>query len=262
MKKRIESIHFTAKKLAIRDVKSEFKQSFIGVAWLFITPLINTVLWLLISQSGLMNQSGLYENLGLYIFSGTLMWQTFVESFNMVLNQVNANKSILSKINFEREALILSGLYKQLIHTSIRYILLLVLILISIDNAVGSIQTYLYPLLGFILLILSGFALGLILLPFTFLFSDLNKLTQYGLQLWMYISPVVFIKPKTGLLSTLFDFNFLSIPLTIGRQSFYSIGFISSTICFSYLFLGAAVFVLGIILFRVTMPIIIERMSN
>lgn len=75
-----------------------------------------------------------------FVFTGTLLWSILVDSFNAPLGQVNAKKPLLAKINFPREALILSGVYQILFNAAIKIgILLLVLPFVGVHPGWGGL---------------------------------------------------------------------------------------------------------------------------
>ena len=49
-------------------------------------------------------------NATVYILTGMILWQAFIEAFQMPLNMVNKNGNMLSKLNFPRESLLLVGI--------------------------------------------------------------------------------------------------------------------------------------------------------
>ena len=60
-----------------------------------------------------------------YILTGMILWQTFIEAFQMPLKVVNQNRSMISKLQFPRESLLLVGLGEVLFDLAIRSLLLI-----------------------------------------------------------------------------------------------------------------------------------------
>ena len=121
---------FLAKQLAIRDIKAQYRQSYLGILWAFITPLTTALVWVILSKSGTVTLTDTGIPYPVYVFSGTLLWSIITESINGPLNNTNAAKGILSKINFPKEALILSGVYKLISSSVIKLGLLLFFLII------------------------------------------------------------------------------------------------------------------------------------
>jgi lipopolysaccharide transport system permease protein len=80
--KDIVSSRFLAKQLAIRDIKAQYRQSFLGIIWAFITPLSTALVWIILSKSGAVKLSETGVPYPVYVFSGTLLWSIVVDSIN------------------------------------------------------------------------------------------------------------------------------------------------------------------------------------
>ena len=95
---------------------------------------------------------------------------------------------MLAKINFPREALMVSGIYKVLFNGAIKIALLLAALMILGVYPGWSIVWFLFGVLS---LILAGTALGLLITPVGLLYSDVGKSLPLLLQFLMYLTPVV-----------------------------------------------------------------------
>jgi lipopolysaccharide transport system permease protein len=74
-----------------------------------------------------------------YVLVGTTLWQLFTESMNAPLNSVKSSKSMLAKINFPREALIISAFYQTLLNLGIKAIASQVLRVLSVLRQWGCL---------------------------------------------------------------------------------------------------------------------------
>ncbi|MBR9915901.1 MAG: ABC transporter permease, partial [Algicola sp.] len=114
-----------------------------------------------------------------YAFTGTLIWSIIVASINSPLQSTQAAKGILSKINFPKEALIVSGIYKLCFDSSIKVLLLIAFVFIY---GVGfKLSLLLFPLAMFGA-IFFGTTIGLLLTPLGLLYKDIGKLITFGMQ--------------------------------------------------------------------------------
>jgi len=75
------------------------------------TPLLGSAVWLFLSTSRLVQVADTGLPYPVFVFTGLLLWSILIDSFNAPLGQVNGNRALLAKINFLREALILTGIY-------------------------------------------------------------------------------------------------------------------------------------------------------
>lgn len=245
-------------RLTVRDISAQYRQAFLGLAWALIMPLINTVTWIFLNSAGIVAVSETDLPYPVYVFTGTMLWQVFAEAFQAPNRQVNQAKVMLSKVNFPREAIILSGVGQTLFSTAIKTVLLigaLVFLGIRLDWSL-----LLLPL-GLLSLILTGTALGLLLAPAGALYQDIGQGLAVVVQFWMYVTPVVFPMPEGGWVALVFNLNPLT-PLILNARAWLTGSAVTALPGF-LLVNGVMVGVLflGWILYRISMPILVERMN-
>lgn len=244
--------------LAVRDISAQYRQSALGVLWALISPLSTTAVWLFLSSSSLVQVADTGLPYPVFVFTGTLLWSILIDSFSAPLGQVNANRSLLAKINFPREALILTGIYQTLFNAAIKIgILLLVLPFLGIHPGWGGL---LIPV-GIFGLVLTGTALGLAITPLGILYGDIGRGIPLITQSLMYLSPVVFPLATKGWTAQLMRLNPLTT-LIINARSWFT-GQPPQLLGEWVLAVGgsAILLVLVWIVYRLAMPILIERMS-
>ena len=254
----IVSSRFLAKQLAVRDIKAQYRQSYLGILWAFITPLTTAFVWVFLNATGTIQLTDTGVPYPVYAFSGTLIWSILKESINSPTASTNAAKGIMSKINFPKEALILSGIYKLLFNSSVKIILLIVFVFAFGIGFHTSLLLFPLAILGAILL---GTTIGLFLTPIAMLYKDIGKIVSLSLGLLMYITPVVYAIPKEGIMKTIMEWNpFTPIILTtrdfvLGAEPVYMTYFLV------LLLISIPLFFIGLLLYRISIPIIVERMS-
>jgi lipopolysaccharide transport system permease protein len=245
-------------RLAVRDIRAQYRQAFLGILWAFIIPLANTVTWIFLSQAGIVSVGETALPYAVFVFSGTILWSILMDAMNAPLQQNNAARGMLAKLNFPREALVLSGIYQTAFNAGIKIVLLIcVLILFGINPGWTVI---LFPL-GLLSLILVGTTLGLLITPVGMLYTDIGRGIPILMQFLMYVSPVVFPMPKEGWAATLFKLNPLTPLITTSRD--WLTGFPSDFVGY-FLAVNAVAFLLLLVVwvaYRLSMPILIERMS-
>ncbi|QPN71164.1 hypothetical protein [Synechococcus sp. CBW1108] len=92
----------------------------LAVLWALINPLANTVVWLFLTGSKVVQVAPTPVPYPVFVFTGTLLWSTLIDALNAPLQVVSVNKALLAKINFPREALIVSGVYQTLYDAAIK----------------------------------------------------------------------------------------------------------------------------------------------
>jgi lipopolysaccharide transport system permease protein len=245
-------------RLAVRDINAQYRQTALGFLWAFIMPVANTLIWVFLSSSGIITLANTSIPYPVYVFSGTMIWAIFMDAVNAPLQQTNAARQMLAKVNFPREALVISGIYQTLFNGAIR-IIMLVFFLFLYNIYPG--WTFFLFLLGILSMILAGVTLGLLLTPVGLLYTDIGRGIPLVMQFFMYLSPVVFPIPTKGWALTLFKFNPIT-PLVLttrdwltGSPTEYMVSFILINIFVMLLLLVVW------IIYRTAMPILIERMS-
>jgi lipopolysaccharide transport system permease protein len=256
--KDIYSSRFLARQLAERDIKAQYRQSYLGVLWAFILPLGTAFVWIFLNNTGTIKLSDTGIPYPLFAFSGTLIWSIIIASINSPLQSTNAARSILTKINFPKEALILSGIYKLLFNSIIKILLLVLFVFFYGVGFHWSLLLFPFTIIGAILF---GTTLGLFITPIGLLYSDISKLISFGMQFLMYITPVVYSIPKTGMMKTVMTWNPVSYIILTARD--LSVGFEPTYLTYFLIVLGICIpfLLIGLVLYRISIPIIVERLS-
>ncbi len=250
--------HFLAKQLATRDIKSQYRQSYLGIIWIFITPLTSAFVWIFLSYTGTVQLSDTGVPYPVYVFSGTLIWSMITEAINSPTSNTNAARGLMTKLNFPKEALILTGVYKLLFNSSIKIGLLVVLIFLF---GIGFHWSLLLFPFAIVAAILFGTTLGLFITPIALLYNDIGKIVSMGLSFLMYITPVVYVIPKDGIMKTMMEINpFTPLILTardlaLGKPPEF-LGYF-----FGILGVSIALFSIGLLFYRISIPVIVERLS-
>lgn len=246
-------------RLAVRDISSQYRQSILGLFWAFVPPLLSALLFVVLQRKNVVNISDVGMPYPLFVLIGTTLWQMFAEAVTAPLRVVTGARTILAKISFPREALALSALYQTLFGALVKGLLLAGVLLYF------SAPVRLQSLLAFIpifLLIWLGLIIGLSLTPAGMLVSDVSQIMTLGLQLGFFLTPVIYPAPETFPYSLLATWNpvssylLASRTLLVGGTPAALMPLVIVTIC-----LVGVTFAVWL-LFRVSMPIIIERISS
>lgn len=245
-------------RLALRDIRSQYRQAFLGILWAFITPLATTITWIFLSGAGIVSVGETDLPYPVYVFTGTILWSILIDAMNAPLQRTNAARGMLAKLSFPREAILLSGIYQVLFNAGIKIMLLIGALLLM--GIILGWNLLLFPL-GIVSLLLVGTAIGLLITPVGMLYTDVGRAVPLLMNFVMYLTPVVFPMPKEGWVATLYQINPLT-PIILTTRDWLT-GF--SPDFFGYfLMVNAVAFILLLvawIAYRLAMPIIIERMS-
>ncbi|WP_051238702.1 ABC transporter permease [Gaetbulibacter saemankumensis] len=254
--KDIYSSRFLARQLTVRDIKAQYRQSYFGFLWAFVMPLTTAFVWIFLNGTGTIKLSDTGVPYPVYAFSGTLIWSIITGAINAPLSSTKSARGIMSKINFPKEALIISGVYKLLFDSSLKILLLLVFVFVYGIGFQWSMLLFPLAILG---LILFGVTIGLFITPLGMLYNDVAKMIGMGLKLVMYITPVVYAIPKTGMMHAIMSYNPLTALILTTRDTVLGT---TSGFTMPYVWVMLACLplcFLGLVFYRMSIPVIVER---
>jgi lipopolysaccharide transport system permease protein len=183
-----------------RDITVTYKQTILGPLWFFIQPLLTTLMFF-----GVFGKVAGIPTDGvppiLFYMGGITIWNYFSESLRLTADTFIKNAAIFGKIYFPRIISPLSVVASNLVRFGIQFLLFLGLFFYYYFT--GSIKPnatlFLLPVY-IVILAFMGLAFGLIISAMTTKYRDLNFLVQFGVQLWMYATPIIY--PLTTLPET------------------------------------------------------------
>ncbi len=176
--------------LTWRDVLVRYKQAILGVAWAILQPLLTMIVFTVVFNRLLGVQSSSskvpYE---VFSFAGLLPWQFFSGALSRSSGSVVANSNLLTKVYFPRLVMPLSAVLTGLVDFGISF-----LVLIALMGVYHIVPTWHIVLLPVFLLIAIAIALGasLWLSALNVLYRDVQYVVPFLVQLWMFVSPVIY----------------------------------------------------------------------
>jgi len=246
-------------RLFARDIAAMYRQSLLGVVWTILPPIVTGIAFIVLRSKNVVNFGETDIPYPVFALTGTTLWQVFVESLNAPLKTVSQARSVITKINFPREGLIISAFYKVLFGASIKAIVLVgILFYFDVSFQIGM----LYAPFAVVILIGLGITIGLLLTPLGMLFTDIQSALLVAVQFWFFLTPVVYPAPTTFPYSLLVTLNPVS-PLLVGARSLL----VEGTLASPAQFFGATIvallgFMVAWLIFRVSLHIIIERIGQ
>lgn len=217
-----------------RDIAQVYKQTILGPLWFFIQPFITTVVFTVVfGNMAEISTDGIPPIL--FYLSGITFWNFFAESLNKSSTVFRDNQNIFGKVYFSRLVLPLSIVMNNLVKFGIQLIMFL-LVYFYFFSTTPHVHPNLYALLfPVLILITAGLALGfgLIITALTAKYRDLLFLVQFGVQLWMFATPIIW--PLSEAPDNLQLYAVLN-PMTAVIETF-KYGFIGEGV-FSWVYLG------------------------
>jgi lipopolysaccharide transport system permease protein len=259
MGKDIRAARELAWRLFIRDISAQYRQSLFGYVWAFLPPLATTVIFTFLSSQRILNIGETTVPYPAFVMIGTLLWQTFLDSLNSPLRAVNSSRDLLTKVNFPREALILSGTADVLFNTGVRALLFIATFVVFGLPVTPTL--FLVPL-GVLVLILHGMAIGILLTPVGILYTDVGRAIGLVSGFWMLLTPVVYPPPTSGAGAVLATWNPVS-PLILTCRQWLTGQPTTNLTQFAWVAVVSVLALIGgWIFFRLSVPHLIERIGN
>ena len=242
--------------LVKRDFSLIYKQTILGPAWVIIQPLLTTLVFTVIFG----NIAGLpTDGMPRFMFymGGNIAWQFFSHCLTTTSNTFISNRNLFGKVYFPRLCMPISTVISQLINFFVQFALFAAFVVYYAlrPNPVVNPNWKLILLTPLMLLQLGmlGLGFGIIVSSMTTKYRDLSLLVSFGVQLWMYATPVAYpasmIAEKMPQVLGIYMLN----PMTPLIELFRSAYLGSPCYYLNYYWISIAmtvlIFVLGVILF-------------
>ena len=175
-----------------RDIVSTYKQTILGPLWFFIQPIL-TALTFTIIFGNIANLSTDDKPKFLFYLAGTTCWNYFADCLNSTSGTFINNASIFGKVYFPRLISPLSVVISSVLKFLIQFMLFIAVFVVMYFNDANLQPNKLMILIPFLVLLMGimGLGLGIIVSSFTTKYRDLRFLISFGIQLFMYITPVI-----------------------------------------------------------------------
>ena len=179
--------------LVKRDYVTFYKQTILGPIWFFIQPIMTMLIYIvLFGQIANIKTDGAPQ--AAFYLSGIIIWNYFSESLTKTSTVFKDNSNLFGKVYFPRLIMPLSIVFSGLMKFIIQFLLFIVVILYYTFIA-EKIHPNIWVLATpFLILLMACFALGLgmIFSSLTTKYKDLVFMLTFGIQLFMYATPVVY----------------------------------------------------------------------
>lgn len=176
-----------------RDIVTLYKQTILGPLWYIIQPLFTTIMFMFVfgGIAGI-STDGLPQPL--FYMAGILCWNYFSECLTRCSETFNANQNVFGKVYFPRLVVPLSIAVSSLLKMAIQFGLFIAIYLFYILQGYSPQLTWFVLLFPILIIMLAGLGLGfgLLISSMTTKYRDLKFLVSFGVQLWMYITPVIY----------------------------------------------------------------------
>ena len=230
-----------------------YKQTILGPVWLFLNPLISSVIYAFVfgGIAGI-GTDGIPSLL--FYMSGNAIWIFFSGCVTKNASTFTANANVFEKVYFPRLTITISNVLSSVIQFGIQMLMVLVLLIYYV--VAGAVHPHwgAWLLIPFVLIHLGllGLGCGIIISSLTTKYRDLAILVTFGVQLWMYITPVVYPLSQLGdsWMKTILMINPVTAPVEMFRYALLGQGTIMpGYLAYSWM-VTIAVVIVGIMIFN------------
>lgn len=180
---------FLLKQLVMRDFKTKYKRSALGMAWSFVNPLLTMMVQYVVFST--LFKSNI-PNYPVYLLTGIVFFTFFNECLTLGMTSITSNASLIKKVYIPKYIYPVSRIFSSLINFAFALMPLLLVILLT-----GTKITPAFFLLLFDIVCLLGFVVGMTLLLTTAMtfFQDTQFLWSVVGMMWQYVTPIFY--PET-----------------------------------------------------------------
>lgn len=242
-----------------RDIVTVYKQTILGPLWYVIQPLFTSVIFTLIFNNLANIPTGDGVPAFLFNLAGITSWNYFKECLTGTSSTFTKNQSIFGKVYFPRVIMPMSIVVSNLLKFGIQFLVFigfyLFYVFVKDANVNPNINLVLLPVVILVMGLL-GLGFGMLISSMTTKYRDLTFLVQFGVQLLMYGSavmyPLSYFEEKLPQYAWLVEYNPIAIVIetfrnmTLGVDSFYLYKFIYAVVFSIFIFL------VGLIVFNKT----------
>lgn len=176
-----------------RDIITFYKQTILGPMWFFIQPIMTTIMFMFVF-GGIAGISTDGVPQAVFYLAGLVCWNYFADCLTKCSDTFYANQQIFGKVYFPRLIVPFSIVISNMVKMGIQLVLFLVVYayyFIVLGTFEINWTIVLFPVLLLMLASL-GLGFGLVISSLTTKYRDLRFLITFGVQLWMYATPVIY----------------------------------------------------------------------
>ena len=236
-----------------RNFILKYKQTILGPAWLFINPLLSSLIYTFVFGGIAGMSTDGVPHLLFYLSSGAI-WTLFSFCLTQNATAFTSNANVFGKVYFPRLTIPFSTILSAILQFAIQMIIVVVFLVYYIFKGAVSPNYYLFTLVPFILVHIGimGMGVGIIISSLTTKYRDLTILVSFGVQLWMYATPVLYplSQLNNGKLRLLMILNPVSAPVELFRYALLGKGTVMPGGYMYSLLFTVVVAIFGIMIFN------------
>lgn len=172
-----------------RDFLAQYKKSFIGYAWIPISPVIGIVAWVFMELTGVIKAGDLGIPYPAYVLAGTAMWGVFMGFYGAAAKTLQSGTGLITQVYYPHHVLLFKSALRELV--SFATTLAVMLIFLTFFGVKPNWGVLALPLVLFPIFFLAA-SLGLVVSMMAVVAFDANKIVSMGMGFLMFTTPIIY----------------------------------------------------------------------
>lgn len=177
-----------------RDIVTRYKQTILGPLWLFITPLLTTLVSTFVFGTVAGLDSGTVPYF-IFYFCGYTAWAYFASCITATASTFTANAGIFGKVYFPRLTMPFASVTSALVSFGVQFVMLIFFMVyytyLGADIRPVWGMLWMLPILIAEMALL-GLGFGIIISSVTTKYRDLTSIVPILVSMWQYLTPVIY----------------------------------------------------------------------
>lgn len=236
-----------------RNFLLTYKQTILGPAWIFLNPFISSIIYTIVF-GGIAGMSTEGVPKILFYLCSNAIWLYFSAIITKNANTFTQNANVFGKVYFPRLTIPVSNVLSAMIQFAVQMSMVSVFLIYYVIMGEVTPNWWAFLLIPGVLVHLGvmGLGFGIMISSLTTKYRDLAILVTFGVQLWMYATPIVYpiAQIEDGFLKTMIMLNPVTAPVEVFRFAVLGHGTIKIRFMVLSWIITSVVAFLGIMIFN------------
>ncbi len=184
----IASRRYLLWQLSTREIKSRYKQSYLGIGWAVLQPLALMAIFSLIFTQVIRVEMSEHPY-PIFVYSGLLIWNLFARNLTLLTDSMVSNANLIRKVYFPRQLFLLAGVMCRLVDFAVALGVYLVLMLVfRVPPTLHFLWTI--PVVAVVCVLSLGVSMFTSALQV--FRHDVSSVVQLLVQVWFYATPIIY----------------------------------------------------------------------
>jgi lipopolysaccharide transport system permease protein len=174
--------------LAAREIKSRYKQSYLGIGWAIIQPLALMAIFSVIFTQVIRLEVRDYPY-PIFVYSGLLLWTLFARSLTLLTDSMVMNANLIRKVYFPREIFLLAGMACRLVDFAVAFGVYLVLMAVF---RVAPTAQFVWAVPALLIVCVLALGVAMFTSALQVFRRDVSAVIRLVVQVWFYATPIIY----------------------------------------------------------------------